>query len=246
MGSSRGSWAGKTWMKAGRWLFPWVLGALAGASGATAAEKKKSEASVEGTLSKRPELVNASELVPDLLVELKYATPDNFMGASVYGDLKSCYLNRDAARMLARARELLRARAAGLRLLVYDCTRPCSVQRIMWKKVEGTSRQGFVADPRTALGSVHNYGCAVDLTLADAGGKPLAMGTPFDHFGREAQPRSEFQLLEAGKLTHEQVGNRLLLRQVMIAAGFYPLPHEWWHFDCVLSAEVRRRYRQVE
>lgn len=199
-----------------------------------------------GELSSAPGVVNAQEVVPSLLVELKYATKDNFLGRNVYGDLDRCFLQKDAAEMLAKAAEHLKKRDGGLRLLAYDCLRPRRVQVQMWEVVKGTGKQGYVADPHGRTGSIHNYGCAIDLTISDANGIPLDMGTAFDHFGDEAQPRHENRFLASGRLDHQALSNRLLLREVMVRAGFYPLANEWWHFNCATNTETRKRYRIVE
>lgn len=193
----------------------------------------------------RDEVVDAAAVVPELQVELKYSTPDNFLGRDVYGALEVCILQRDAAEMLAAAATALRAAHPDLRLHVYDCARPYRVQLAMWQLVKGTPQQGYVADPTTGGSSVHNHGCAVDLTVATAAGVPLDMGTPFDHFGVEAQPRAERELLLAGKLSHLQIANRLILREAMLRAGFYPLDNEWWHFDCAPAAVARQRYPRL-
>ena len=173
---------------------------------------------------------------------LAYSTADNFLGRDVYGELERCWLQTDAALMLKNAAENLAKTRPGLRLLAYDCARPLAVQVQMWAVVKGTPQQGYVADP--AVGSVHNLGCAVDLTLADAAG-PLDMGTPFDFFGEAAEPRAERKLLLSAALSPAQVANRLILRETMVRAGFYPLDHEWWHFDCAPGAAARQRYPQL-
>lgn len=223
-----------------RWLLSPLLLAMLGAA-ASAPDAIDPDA-----IASRPGVVDATSAVPDLLVELKYASADNFMKRDVYGALKRCYLYRDNADMLARAAALLRQSHPELRLLAYDCLRPRRVQRIMWELVRGTPQQGFVANPETRVASLHNRGCAIDLTLAGGDGTALDMGAPFDSFSREAQPRHEIELLKAGKLTAAQVGNRLLLREVMVRAGFTPVAHEWWHFDCAAPGEAARRFPIVE
>lgn len=200
---------------------------------------------VLGALAADPALVDAATVVPGLQVALAYSTADNFLGRDVYGSLETCRLQAEAAARLARAAEGLRAARPDLHLLALDCARPHSVQEQMWAIVKGTPQQAYVADPTTAVGSVHNYGCAVDLTLATADGAQVDMGTPFDFFGEAAQPRKERELLLAGTLSHAQVANRLVLREAMLRAGFYPLEHEWWHFDCLPGAEARRRYPRI-
>ena len=185
-------------------------------------------------------LVDARTAVPELQVDLRYSTTNNFLGRDVYGDRTVCELQNDAVTMLGVADRALRASHPELRLHAWDCARPHSVQVAMWDIVKGTSKQGYVADP--AGGSIHNFGCAIDLTLATTAGAVLDMGTPFDHFGPEAEPRREREMLVAGTLTATQYANRLVLREVMVRAGFLPLEHEWWHFDCATGPVARKRY----
>ncbi len=190
-----------------------------------------------------PGLADAGALDTKILVELKYASTDNFMRRNVYGSLRRCFLQPEAARKLAVASRALRAQRPDLRLLVYDCARPLAVQRLMWDLVKGTPSQRYVANPAT--GSMHNYGCAVDLTLAGKDGKPLDLGSPFDGAGAAAQPRLELARLKAGQLAAAPLANRLLLRQVMVQAGFFPLEIEWWHFDCALPGAAKKRFTPV-
>jgi zinc D-Ala-D-Ala dipeptidase len=198
--------------------------------------------SIRAQLERNPDLVDAGKLAKGLMVELKYATSDNFLHKNVYGDLDRCYLNRDAAALAEAQAELMRAHPS-LRLLTYDCARPHSVQLKMWDIVRGTPSSKYVASPKT--GSIHSYGCAVDLTVSREDGTPLDMGTPYDHFGPEAEPQVEFQHLDSGAITGDQLANRLILREVMLRAGFRLLKHEWWHFDCATQGETRKRYRQI-
>ena len=137
--------------------------------------------------------VDLQLLIPSLRVELKYATADNFMGRPVYDGLTRAFLHPDAARKLRRAHELLRLERPDLTLLVYDAARPIAVQRIMWSLVRGTPNTYYVASP--ARGGLHNFGLAVDLTLADTLGRALPMGTPFDHFGPAARARASYPLI---------------------------------------------------
>ena len=189
-------------------------------------------------------LIDIHSLAPDILVELKYSSTDNFLGRDTYGPLETCYLQKEAANKLRIAQGLLKRSNPDLTLLVYDGARPRSVQRKMWAIVGGTKQQDYVANPDR--GSVHNYGCAVDLTIADSDGKPLDMGTPFDYFGELAQPKFESRFLESGKLSRHQVENRELLRNVMIEAGFKMISNEWWHFNALPVKEARAKYGIVE
>jgi zinc D-Ala-D-Ala dipeptidase len=189
-------------------------------------------------------LVDVRSLDPTLLVDLKYARSDNFMGADVYGELRRALLVPAAAEMLRQAHDHLKLRHPDYRLLVVDAFRPRRVQYLMWERVQGTAQQPYVANP--ASGSMHNYGAAVDITIVDAQGKPLDMGTPVDHFGILSQVREEERFLREGRLTPEQVANRRLLRAVMEGAGFIQLPIEWWHFDAFERKVVRTAYRIID
>lgn len=182
--------------------------------------------------------------IANVKVDLRYATADNFTGVNQYGDFKTGYLHRDAFAKLEGAAKALAARKPGYSLLIYDALRPRRVQRKLFAHVKGTPQEPYVADPD--LGSVHNYGFAVDLTVADAKGKPLDMGTPYDDFTELAEPRHEERFLKEGKLTKAQVENRRLLRDVMEGAGFKVIPNEWWHFDARPPKEVRAKYKIVE
>lgn len=213
---------------------------LVAAPGVTAPRARQP---IEQAMASHPGLVDAATVVAELQVDLRYATAGNFLGRPIYGSLRTCYLQEDAARMLARAQAALMQAHPGWRLRVLDCARPLWVQREMWKLVAGTPQQGYVADPEKR--SIHNFGCAVDLTLATTDGTPLDMGTAFDFFGRLAQPARELEFFEQGRLSAEQLANRLALREVMVRAGFRPLAHEWWHFDCASQQETRRRYREI-
>ncbi len=190
-------------------------------------------------------LVNVRELDPSIIVDLKYASRDNFMGASVYGDFNEAYLRPEAAEKLARASRILQRRFPNLRILVGDALRPRSVQRKMWVLVENTPMQRYVANPKG--GSMHNYGAAVDVTLYDVKtGEEVDMGTPLDYFGPLAQPALETDYLNTGELTREQYGNRIILRNAMRDAGWHVLRIEWWHFNAFPKDFVRRNYSIIE
>lgn len=179
-----------------------------------------------------------------LLVDLRYASANNFVRRNVYGAFDRLLLHPIAADKLRAAVALLAESRPALRLLVFDGLRPNRVQRVFWSLVQGTPLQRYVGDP--AVGSVHGYGLAVDVSLATSDGAELDMGTPFDDFTPLAEPQLEAQHREAGALSAAQLANRQLLRGVMSAAGFLPIPVEWWHFDALPSAEVRARYPLIE
>ena len=192
-------------------------------------------------------LTDVQTLDPSILVDLKYSTTDNFIGKDVYGELTRAYLQPKVARQLAQANRFLKEQRPELRLLVYDAARPRKAQWNLWNALpQYTERQRrtYVADPRE--GSIHNYGCAIDLTIATADGTPLDMGTKYDFFGELAYPKAEARLLAAGKLSRQQIANRQLLRKVMRQAGFLPIDYEWWHFNALSRIRAKQTYKLIE
>lgn len=162
------------------------------------------------------DFVRLKDLSPDFVYELKYATPDNFLKQAVY-DCGECYLRKSTAEALVKANEAFKQ--LGYRIKLFDCYRPLSVQKKMWKILPGTH---YVANP--AKGSKHNRGAAVDLTLVDAQGKELNMGTPFDFFGKEAH----HSYTEHSK---EVLENRKLLKETLDKFHFKSIYSEWWHYE---------------
>lgn len=161
----------------------------------------------------------------DVEVALAYATADNFTGKPVYRAEAGCFLNAEAAALLARAVEL--ARPLGLRLKVLDAFRPAEAQWVLWTH---TPDPGFLADPRR--GSPHSMGAAVDLTLVDAaGGAELDMGTPFDAFTPLSHHGNQAIGAEAQR-------NRHLLMGIMTTAGWDFYRNEWWHYQ-LFNARAR-------
>jgi len=192
-------------------------------------------------------LVNIKEINPKILVELKYSTTDNFVGKDVYGCITNCYMQKKPAQMLSNANNLLQQKHPNYRLLVYDGGRPLSIQKILWNTLTQyppRERAKYVANP--AEGSIHNYGSAVDLTIANADGVPLDMGTKYDFFGELAYPKKEIYFLKIGKLTKLQIANRQLLRYVMKSAGYMPIDYEWWHFNAVSRQTAKATYRIIQ
>jgi zinc D-Ala-D-Ala dipeptidase len=207
-------------------------------------EKKYADTAALERLMEQKRLVGVQTVDPTIKVNLKYASVDNFLQRDLYGGLCHCYLTKEAAIKLANAQRLLRKKKPQFSLLVLDCARPGSVQRMMWERLKGTPEQKYVADP--SIGSMHNYGCAVDLTIVDSLGAELDMGTPFDFLGEQAQPRLEKKFAQQGKLSRSQIENRKLLREIMIEAGFRSIGTEWWHFDAFSRKEVKQRFSIID
>lgn len=161
------------------------------------------------------DLVDVQAVIPDAVIDIRYATADNFTGKQLY-PVARCKLRRAVATRLARAAKLLRRQ--GRRLLIWDCYRPTSIQAELWKRVPD---ERYVANPKQ--GSRHNRGAAVDLGLVDADGKPVTLPTKFDEFSAAAHRDHALE----GKRGAEA----RRLERAMKAAGFVGLPTEWWHFD---------------
>jgi zinc D-Ala-D-Ala dipeptidase len=172
------------------------------------------------------ELVNIKELIPDIVLDLKYNTTDNFVTKFTGEPQKlyttdECLVSRLAANRLVVVQDSLRK--SGLGLKIFDAYRPRTVQWLMWETLP-PEYQAYVADP--ASGSNHNRGAAVDLTLVDqATGQELDMGTPFDWFGQEAD-------IGYTGFPPDILANRTLLRDIMEdLGGFRIYTAEWWHYD---------------
>lgn len=152
----------------------------------------------------------------NVVLDMKYATADNFTGHPVYARA-DCYLNPEATDMLTRAVE--QAAGLDLRLKIFDAFRPAEAQ---WKLWNHTPDPEFLADPRR--GSPHSRGAALDVTLLDPSGRELDMGTGFDAF----TPLSHHG---NGSVSGAAQRNRLLLLGLMTEAGFDFYRNEWWHYQ---------------
>ncbi len=183
-------------------------------------------------------LVNIQKLDSAISVELMYAKADNFVGEKMY-NFSEAYLHPKAAVALKKANKLLKEINPNLHLRVYDAARPMRVQQKMWNKVKGTAQQNYVSNPANG-GGLHNYGLAVDVTIADSKGDTLPMGTTIDALTPVSHIDREEELVMRGKITAEAAKNRLLLRTVMKKAGFRPLRSEWWHFNYTTRADARK------
>jgi D-alanyl-D-alanine dipeptidase len=157
-----------------------------------------------------------ARLDSSIFIDMKYATAENFVEEKMY-DCSRCFLRPEVAKAVVRVHEQLQERDLGLKML--DCFRPRPIQWKLWEKVPDPR---YVADPRK--GSMHNRGAAVDLTLVNAQGEALEMGTPYDFFGPEAHPSYT-------NLPDSVLANRATLRDAMLSEGFQPITTEWWHFS---------------
>lgn len=190
-------------------------------------------------------LVDVGRMDSTIQVNLMYAADSNFTGVVLYDDLREAYLHPEAAEAVLKAQNELHALFPGYNLLVKDAARPMSVQKKMFRAVQGTPKANYVANPAKG-GGLHNYGLAVDITIADENGNELPMGTPVDHLGPEANIDREAEMVVRGVISETERQNRLLLRRVMTAAGFKPLRTEWWHFNLVSKRQAQAKYRLLD
>jgi D-alanyl-D-alanine dipeptidase len=182
--------------------------------------------------------------IPGVAVDLRYAGTDNFVGRDLYGTLDCAWLHGLAAEGLERSVAWLRDAAPGHKVLVLDALRPHRVQVQLWDHLEGTGLRQYVADP--ARGSIHSFGMALDVTLLDAQGRELDMGSGFDEMSELSHPRLEAEHLARGALGAQHVRHRQLLRDAMAAGGFNGIAYEWWHFDMLDREHVRHHFVRVE
>jgi zinc D-Ala-D-Ala dipeptidase len=164
------------------------------------------------------ELLEIQSVIPQIQIEMKYATADNFTGEIVY-NFHSCLLLKEAALQLRDVQAELETMGLGLK--IWDGYRPFAAQ---WKFWELIHDERYVSDPRK--GGRHTRGSAVDLTLVTKDGQELPMPSAFDDFSEKAHRN----YMEA---TPEEIANRELLQTVMEKHGFIGISSEWWHFDLV-------------
>lgn len=175
--------------------------------------------------------------------DLRYAGSDNFAGRPLYVGIDGAWLRRDAADGLEAAAAWLARRRPGYRLRVLDALRPHRVQEAIWRDVAGTPMAPYFADP--AIGSIHSYGMAVDLTVLDPLGRECDMGAGFDEMNERSHPVLEAQHLALGVLSAAQLTERGWLYAAMAAGGFQGIGTEWWHFDHGDRHRVRQELERV-
>ncbi|MBA2250175.1 MAG: M15 family metallopeptidase [Chitinophagaceae bacterium] len=175
---------------------------------------------LRATIIKDPgkQMIDLQKFIPAIYIDLKYAGPNNFMHKKLYKNATATFLRMPAASALQQVQ--IELSASGLALKVFDAYRPYAVTLEMWEPIKDDR---YVADPK--IGSGHNRGIAVDITLIDLHTKKeLDMGTGFDNFSDTAH--QTFTALPA-----QIIKNRKLLKSVMEKHGFKALDSEWWHYS---------------
>lgn len=160
--------------------------------------------------------VNLRNYSRDFVFDMKYATTDNFLKEKVY-PCDECFLRVKTVKALLAANKSFLEK--GFRIKLYDCYRPKSIQKKMWKLVPDAN---FVANPKK--GSIHNRGGAVDISLVDSLDVEVNMGTKFDFFGDEASHNYQ-------NLSPEILSSRKFLKEIMLQNKFKSFDSEWWHYN---------------
>lgn len=172
------------------------------------------------------EMVDILDLDSTFVLDIRYATDQNFTGKAVYSPEEArCLLRRPVAEALVAVQADLKTEGYGL--MIYDCFRPISVQQRFWEVYpdeDYVAKPVFDADGRPIQGSKHNRGAAVDLTLLGPDGLPVEMPTDYDDFSEKAHPGNT-GMSEAARANVDR------LSQAMQRHGFTPIATEWWHFD---------------
>jgi D-alanyl-D-alanine dipeptidase len=175
-------------------------------------------------------LTEVRQLDSSIVIELRYATSNNFTGAPLPGYLANrAYLRREGAAALARVQRDLRSQGLGIK--IFDAYRPVRATLAMVDWTERVNRPDLLKDGYIASRSRHNLGLAVDLTLIEnASGRELEMGTPFDTFSAAAH---------TANASGEAAANRQKLKTAMEREGFVNYDQEWWHFSFAAPNPLR-------
>lgn len=163
------------------------------------------------------QLVELKKVIPGIVLDIRYATTNNFMKLAVYRQARA-FARKPVAEQLKKIQQELNKKGYGLK--IYDGYRPYTATKTLYIKAKN---KNFVAHPEK--GSRHNRGCAIDLSLIYLKtGKDVPMPTPYDSFSPSAAATY-------ANLPPDILKNRELLINVMQAHGFKVLSNEWWHFD---------------
>ncbi len=161
-------------------------------------------------------LIELIKLDDSFVLDIKYATEDNFTSKIIYTKAK-CFIHKNTAQKLISANNEFKQ--MGYRIKIFDAYRPFDAQQVLWDAAQDKS---FVADPKK--GSIHNRGAAVDVTFVDMEGNEADMPSGYDDFSERAK-------INYNGCSQIQRENRELLGEIMIKHGFKRISNEWWHFE---------------
>lgn len=170
------------------------------------------------------DFVLLSDYIPGIVIDLKYATTDNFTGQIIY-ESNDAFLRYGTVKKLIEVQKALEAK--GLSLKLWDGYRPPAAQ---WKLWDICPDGNYVSDPNKGYSS-HSRGNTVDVTLVDENGLELEMPTGFDDFTKRADR-------DYSDCSETQRNNALLLEELMLQYGFKPYAKEWWHYSDTVKYDV--------
>lgn len=174
------------------------------------------------------EFVPVKDYIPNIYVDLRYGTANNFTGQEIY-TFRSAYLRYGTVKKLAAAQQALSEQ--GLSLKIWDAFRPVQAQFRLW---EVCPDERFVANPITGF-SPHSHGNTVDITMVTADGETVEMPTDFDSFTAKADR-------DYSDCTETAAENARLLEKTMTEAGFRGYSKEWWHYVDTVRYEVEKEF----
>lgn len=177
------------------------------------------------------DFVKVKSYIPDIIIDLRYSTDNNFTGQTIYG-FNDVWLRYGTVKKLMLVQEELKQ--SGLYLKIWDGFRPPSAQFKLWDICPDPT---YVSDPNNGFSS-HSRGNTVDITLAFADGTELVMPTGFDDFTKLADR-------DYSDCSQEAAANAVFLEQVMQRYGFRPYSGEWWHYTDTQSYPVDEIFEPI-
>ena len=170
------------------------------------------------------DFVRIMDYIPDIAIDLKYATADNFTGTVIY-DFNDAYLRYGTVKKLAVAQEKLKS--MGYRIKIWDTYRPFSAQEKLWQVCPNPR---YVANPANGM-KAHNLGGTIDMTIVTLDGEEVEMPTGFDDFSLKADR-------DYSDVSETAATNAMMLEQVMTECGFKGYQGEWWDYSDTTAYEA--------
>jgi zinc D-Ala-D-Ala dipeptidase len=171
--------------------------------------------SIDSNMQKR--MINIRQLIPSIVLDLRYSTTNNFTKTRLYKKANTTYLRAEPATALLTIQNALLQKGLGIK--IFDAYRPYAATKLMWELIHDDR---YVANPKN--GSNHNRGLAIDLTIVNLKTmQELNMGTGFDNFTDTAHH-------SFSNLSSLILENRKLLKSIMEQSGFTSFDTEWWHY----------------
>ena len=170
------------------------------------------------------DFVRIIDYIPDIVIDLKYATADNFTGTVIY-DFNDAYLRYGTVKKLAVAQEKLKS--MGYCIKIWDAYRPFSAQEKLWQVCPNPR---YVADPANGM-KAHNLGGTIDMTIVTLDGGEVEMPTGFDDFSLKADR-------DYSDVSETAAANAMMLEQVMTECGFKGYQGEWWDYSDTTQYEA--------